>query len=135
MKVIISNNIICATHKDVDAIDNLYGSAEIRALPDNFMYANAVKEEVDGETINRYKIAIGDSADLLGQTPDAEWAMVRIKRNNLLTSSDIYVLPDRWESMAIADKQHWAVYRQTLRDIPQSTENPADVVWPTMPVV
>jgi len=31
------------------------------------------------------------------------------------------------------DKEAWATYRQTLRDIPQTFASPADVIWPTAP--
>lgn len=56
------------------------------------------------------------------------WDSIRIKRDALLSSSDYTQMSD-WPG----DKAAWAVYRQTLRDIPQSYTAPEDVVWPTPP--
>lgn len=66
---------------------------------------------------------------------ETEWNNVKIRRDDLLKQSDIYVLPDLWESMTEQEKQVWTDYRQTLRDIPQTFDDPAQVVWPTLPVV
>lgn len=56
------------------------------------------------------------------------WDTVRAERDRLLASSD-------WTQVADApvDQQAWAVYRQTLRDIPQDFTTPDEVVWPTPP--
>ena len=56
------------------------------------------------------------------------WDAVRAERDRLLFASD-------WTQVADApvDQQAWAVYRQTLRDIPQDFASPDDVVWPDAP--
>ena len=64
---------------------------------------------------------------------EAEWEVVRTQRDQLLTKSDIYVLPDRWNAMTLEEQTAWSEYRQALRDIPQVYDDPADVVWPTKP--
>jgi hypothetical protein len=64
---------------------------------------------------------------------EAEWEVVRTQRDQLLTESDIYVLPDRWNVMTPEEQTAWSEYRQALRDIPQVYDDPADVVWPTKP--
>jgi hypothetical protein len=53
---------------------------------------------------------------------------VKTKRNQLLSASD-------WTQTADApvDKQAWALYRQALRDIPEQSGFPENVVWPTSP--
>ena len=56
------------------------------------------------------------------------WEQIRSKRNNLLALSDYTQMAD-WPG----DKVSWATYRQSLRDIPKSYPNAADVVWPTAP--
>lgn len=66
---------------------------------------------------------------------DLEWEEVKKTRDNLLKESDVYVLSDRWELMLDQKKQEWTDYRQTLRDIPQTFDDPAQVVWPTLPAV
>lgn len=64
----------------------------------------------------------------------AEWNHIRSIRNNLLLESDIYVLPDRWSSMTSEKQEEWSLYRQALRDIPISFDDPRGVIWPIKPV-
>ena len=56
------------------------------------------------------------------------WEQIKSKRNNLLALSDYTQMTD-WPG----DKVAWATYRQTLRDLPQTYTNAADVVWPSKP--
>ena len=59
------------------------------------------------------------------------WAQVRAERDRLLTACDWTQVADA--PLTDADKQAWADYRQTLRDIPQDFATPDDVVWPEQP--
>lgn len=61
------------------------------------------------------------------------WADVRARRDELLAESDIEVLPDRWALMSPEEQHAWATYRQALRDIPESHEDPLQVEWPKKP--
>ena len=56
------------------------------------------------------------------------WDRVRVERDRLLAASDWTQAPD-----APVDAAAWAVYRQTLRDIPQDYATPDAVVWPEAP--
>ena len=54
---------------------------------------------------------------------------LRFKRNKLLRSTD-------WTQQADvpADtRTKWQTYRQALRDLPSTTEDPDNVTWPTPP--
>ena len=51
------------------------------------------------------------------------------KRNELLTASDWTQLPD-----SPADKEAWATYRQSLRDLPEQKGFPTKVTFPISPV-
>jgi len=57
------------------------------------------------------------------------WERIRIHRDNLLKDSDWRMVED-----APWDKTAWATYRQTLRDLPESVTNPADIVFPNPPL-
>jgi len=48
---------------------------------------------------------------------------------------DLYLRESDWTQVADApvDKAAWAAYRQLLRDIPQQTKFPDDIVWPLKP--
>ena len=55
------------------------------------------------------------------------WEETRTRRNELLVETDWYALSDVTMS---ADME---TYRQDLRDLPASTADSEDVVWPTKP--
>ena len=59
---------------------------------------------------------------------DFAWIEFRNIRNGLLKDSDWTQVPD-----APVDQAAWAAYRQQLRDLPDSTEDPRNPVWPTPP--
>lgn len=52
---------------------------------------------------------------------------VRAQRNALLAATDVYAYSDRTMSDAMA------TYRQSLRDVPEQSGFPYDVVWPVNP--
>jgi len=54
---------------------------------------------------------------------------IRNQRDDLLAESDYAVLPDA----PVLDVNEWKVYRQALRDVPQQSGFPQEVVWPTKP--
>jgi len=58
---------------------------------------------------------------------DITMASVRAQRNDLLSKSDWTQLPD-----APVDRERWAIYRQQLRDLPE-TVDPSKVQWPLPP--
>ena len=55
------------------------------------------------------------------------WDNVRTHRNELLAATDFYALTD------VTMSAEMETYRQDLRDLPASTANSEDVVWPTKP--
>lgn len=59
---------------------------------------------------------------------DVAWDAVRLERDRRLAACD-------WTQVADApvDAATWAAYRQELRDIPQTFDDPDQVVWPTEP--
>lgn len=58
---------------------------------------------------------------------------LRVKRNQLLADSDKYVLPDQWEVYTEVEKDALREYRQALRDLPETTLDWFNIVWPTSP--
>lgn len=68
------------------------------------------------------------SGDALVEYNDRLMGELRSSRDLLLKSSD-------WTQVADApvDQAAWATYRQQLRDLPESTEDPANPTWPSIP--
>lgn len=59
--------------------------------------------------------------------------LLRAERNRLLVESDVYVLPDRWDAMSQDKRSEWAIYRQALRDMPETVVDVLNPVWPKVP--
>ena len=65
---------------------------------------------------------------------DLEWNFLRKERNQLLLETDALVsTPDRWALLTPEKQQEWLDYRQALRDLPTTAEDPAEVIWPAKP--
>ena len=65
---------------------------------------------------------------------EAEWVAIRSQRDQLILESDSLVsTPDRWALLSTEKQQEWLDYRQALRDLPQTFEDPAEVICPTKP--
>ena len=62
-----------------------------------------------------------------------QWAGVRYRRDELLLKSDKFVLFDVYEKFSNEKQQEIKDYRQQLRDIPQNSEGPDDIIWPKEP--
>jgi hypothetical protein len=69
-------------------------------------------------------------APYLAQLAALTWDDIRAKRDSLISSSDWTMIPG-----ATVDQHAWAVYRQILRDIPQTFKDrhPSEVIWPELP--
>ena len=57
---------------------------------------------------------------------------LRKERDDLLAKTDKYALPD-WPHASLEKQREWLEYRQALRDLPSTTDDPANPVWPTVP--
>lgn len=64
-------------------------------------------------------------------TTEEQEMQVRAARNSLLTLCDWTQLPDA--PLTDGEKQEWAEYRQALRDVPEQTGFPENVIWPSTP--
>ncbi|WDE14635.1 phage tail assembly chaperone [Thalassomonas haliotis] len=62
---------------------------------------------------------------------EEKWRQVRSKRDHLIALTDWTQMPD--SPLSAEQKAHYVEYRQLLRDLPQSTANPDEIVWPVKP--
>nr|WP_285229490.1 tail fiber assembly protein [Pseudomonas fluorescens] len=62
----------------------------------------------------------------------AEWASIRTRRHQLLAATDAMQAAD--SPLSDTQRSELALYRQTLRDVPQDLGDPYKVVWPEVPV-
>ena len=59
--------------------------------------------------------------------------IVRLERDNLLSSYVDKLNGPRWDSIDQEQKDIWIQYRQDLLDVPQQEGFPTNVVWPVKP--
>lgn len=60
------------------------------------------------------------------------WDSIRLERNALISNCDWTQLPD--SPLTDAQKNDWAIYRQSLRDITDKYLEPSLVIWPSYPL-
>jgi len=69
-----------------------------------------------------------DPAVVEAREIERAWDKLRQHRSAKLFASDWTQVPD-----APVDQAAWATYRQELRDLPENTADPRQVVWPEEP--
>lgn len=76
----------------------------------------------------KYGVYLSYSSILAGK-----WQEIRDYRDSLLSNSDYTQIEDYDLGYSGAIQEEWAIYRQTLRDIPQDFDDPFHVVFPESP--
>ena len=71
---------------------------------------------------------VNDQAQSDADTLERSWVILRAERNVLLVSSDWTQYND--SPLDDEAKTDWETYRQSLRDLPANTPDPADPTWP-----
>lgn len=61
---------------------------------------------------------------------EAQWNVVRAERDRLLAETDYVVLLAYEQGIPV--EEEYVTYRQELRDIPQTQEDPFNIIWPTL---
>tara|TARA_B100000497_G_C7391958_1_gene249558 strand:+ start:180 stop:554 length:375 start_codon:yes stop_codon:yes gene_type:complete len=69
--------------------------------------------------------------DLRNLVEKKYWKSIREERNKRISACDWTQLPN--VPLPGAKKYEWETYRQALRDITQTTEDPRNPVWPIKP--
>lgn len=66
------------------------------------------------------------------QADEAAWSLFRMERRSRLEASDWTQIPDA--PLTEAQRRAWAAYRAALRDLPATTNDPANPDWPDAPI-
>jgi len=109
------------------------GQQPTPATPYQYAMRNGVEQLSDGKWYRRYVLGPTfatpeDEAAYIAARDAEQWSMIRADRNKRLADCDWTQLAD-----ASVDNLTWAVYRQALRDLPQTQTNPFAIVWPASP--
>ncbi len=118
---------ICILNKTTNVVENICEVDDINNVP-SFLIGEGQVLATDhtGKIEDTWN---GSSYDTTveEETDEQKWINIRETRNLLLSHTDFYALSD---STLTNEMQ---TYRQQLRDLPASTSNPNDVVFPTKP--
>jgi hypothetical protein len=101
---------------DADAHVASFGGKVVEGLDNNLEYW-----DVSGDSPTK------DTDQLAADETANEWAALRSERNERLAETDHHALSDT----TLADNMK--TYRQSLRDLPANTANPASPSWPSKP--
>ena len=74
------------------------------------------------------EIVLTEDPAKVAQKTAQVWTAIRTERNARLSASDWTRLDD-----VKCDKEAWAEYRQSLRDLPSTVTEPTNVTWPAPP--
>ena len=91
-------------------------------------YTTKRDSEIDGVKSH----FIGDDTAKDKRILDQKWAVIRTKRNRLLTESDWVVVKAKETHANASIPSDWVDYRTELRDITKQSD-PDDITWPTKP--
>ena len=75
--------------------------------------------------------AIIDAYDIAAEDLAWQWYLVRTQRDKLLYACDWTQVADA--AIAAENVAAWTTYRQALRAVPQTQNDPYAIVWPTAP--
>tara|TARA_B100001939_G_scaffold91860_1_gene78739 strand:+ start:565 stop:933 length:369 start_codon:yes stop_codon:yes gene_type:complete len=120
---------ICILNSTTNVVENICEVEDINNIP-SFLIGEGQVLSTD-HTGEMNDIWNGSSYDKPvvpdTRTDEEKWFDIRVKRNELLAETDFYALSDVTMTTEMSN------YRQALRDLPSSTSNPDDVVFPTKP--
>lgn len=94
------------------------------------LYLQDGESFIEGEFVPN-ALSIEQTEDVLALDRMKALLTVRAERKRRLFESDWTQIPDA--PLSAEQRAAWQTYRQALRDLPETTENPADVDWPVPP--
>jgi len=120
--------------------DNLRMDVEINHPQHGWITYTVDPADTD-TTINNDEVMALISTDFTAYVPPtqaeldaAEAASIRADRDYRLVEVDaIAGNALRWASLDAATQAEWATYRQALLDVPQQSNFPHEITWPTKP--
>ena len=136
---LINENQIERAPKNKDGWVNYDKNAELLTA-DGYLPVVVIEEATTEKPIIKYRQLSGrieqysEAAPIPAvpePTAEQQEMQIRAQRNSLLSLSDWTQLADA--PLTTEQKQAWAEYRQALRDVPEQTDFPDAVAWPTAP--
>lgn len=119
----------CILNSTTNVVENICEVEDINNIPSFIVgEGQVIATDHTGEIGDTWNGSSYDKPVIVDDRTDEEkWNSIRDERNELLKQTDFYALSDVTMTTEMSN------YRQALRDLPSSTSNPNDVVFPTKP--
>ena len=88
-------------------------------------------DDIENYTVSDGALVRKSQTEIDQQLSDEASLKFRGQRDLLLAASDWTQMPD--SPLSDSKKQEWAIYRQSLRDLPANTLDPSNPSWPSQP--
>lgn len=92
---------------------------------------NVVSEAIPAVYRTEYLLPAEFSVEKIDLGIEPLLSEIRVKRNILLSQTDYTQLPD--SPLSEKKRTEFAIYRQALRDLPETADSEGNVVWPDKP--
>ncbi len=96
--------------------------------------------KIHSDTTREYMVNLGMNTETIESVEAQEqyekerkWAEIRSTRDLLISKTDYTQVDDT--PYSAEQKEAFALYRQALRDLPASTDNPYEIIFPASPVL
>lgn len=103
-------------------------------IPEDVIEVDAEKYQflIEGASLGKKIVYKSRKLQLADQAiPALTWEQVRKQRESKLRASDWTQMPDT--ALSAEEVDEWRKYRQELRNITETFDNPDKVVWPVIP--
>lgn len=103
-------------------------------IPEDVIEVDAEKYQflIEGASLGKKIVYKSRKLQLADQAiPALTWEQVRKQRESKLRASDWTQMPDT--ALSAEEVDEWRKYRQDLRNITETFDNPDKVVWPVIP--
>ena len=119
---------VCILNSTTNVVENIVEVEDINNIP-SFLIGEGqvVATDHTGEIGDTWTGSSYDANHRTFISDEEKWIGIRSIRDSLLADTDFYALSDVTMTTEMSN------YRQALRDLPSTTSNPDDVVFPEKP--
>jgi hypothetical protein len=128
----------CALPQNTASVSNFDQITDLRVLKMHgwlpYSKITEDKQIVTGSNIVILEDAVQETVFTRDETfeekEEKAWKIIREERDRLLKETDIHTLGDRWAVLEDSERDQLTIYRQALRELPQTYQRSSDVIWP-----
>lgn len=128
----------CALPQNTASVSNFDQITDLRVLKMHgwlpYSKITEDKQIVTGSNIVILEDAVQETVFTRDETfeekEEKAWKIIREERDRLLKETDILTLGDRWAALEDSERDQLTIYRQALRELPQTYQRSSDVIWP-----